>query len=110
MEADPEKLIMNVIKVARTLRSEKEIELLSSSIFHFPFNCLQNDPNFTFHCHYHLKALQDETESLFTLNETSLKTLQHIAGRGESQDKMRGLKDSIRHGKFCGEFLFFFFS
>lgn len=93
MEAEPEKLFMSAIKVARTLRSENKIELLASSIYHFSYNCLQNNPNFTFHCQYHLKALQDEMESLSTLNETSLKTLLYITGGSESQDKMLVLKD-----------------
>lgn len=107
MEADPEKLFMNVRKVARTLRSENKIELIFFNIS-FPYNCLQNDPNFTFNCHYNLKILQDEMESLSMLNETPLKTLQHITGGGESQAKMWGLKDSLSHGQVLCLFFFFF--
>lgn len=76
-EADPEKLT-NVIKMARTSRSETKIELLSPPIFHFP--CLGNNPNVTFCCHYHLKVLQDETGCM--LHETiSANAATHHRGR-----------------------------
>ena len=86
MEAGPEKLLMNVTKVTKTLRSGNKFQLLSSSTFHFPYNCLQNNPNLTFHSHYHLS--HDEIKSPSVLKETSLKTQQHIAGGSESQDIM----------------------
>lgn len=86
MEAGPDKLLMNVIEVTTTLRSGNKFQLLSSSIFRFPYNCLQNNTNLTFHSHCHL--LQDEIKSPSVLKETPLKTQQHIAGGSESQDKM----------------------
>lgn len=64
VEVGSEKLFMNITNMAKTLVSGNKIELLSSSIFSFPYNYLQNNPNFTFHSHYYLKNLQASIKSV----------------------------------------------
>lgn len=90
-DADPENLYRKAIKVARrALRAENKIELLFSLIFHFPCNSLQNNLNFTFLCHSHLKIWHDEVKTLPALKETFLRALQDITGEVKSETKREG--------------------
>lgn len=102
-DEDPENLYRKAIKVARrALRAENKIELLSSLILHFPCNSLQNNLNFTFLCHLHLKIWHDAWNPCLHERRLFWKHCKASQGEVKSKTKSEGWKTTSATGKFCG--------